>query len=409
MGTDCDLYLDWHSGADNDLVTDAIAAGSCRPTSPADVPQVSPGSTLTMMRIEADAASPVSGLVTCGGVEYDFGDTTQGVIYDHNGLYEDVVHANVSSAPSVMSMGFMFKTTLDTAWAWHAFGGMNGSAEWALLATRYFDSQQHLYLHTSQGYSAVTVDINNDTWYWITIQYNRTAGYAYMEVYLASTMMKVGSTLSLAFAGSPPAVSYWQIGQASDQGNAEAAYSWHGPAIFDWTDGTFPLLPSAAGGDAGVYEGSVGIGLAPNAPVADLWSDSLLKWCDEGETSLGDVYLRGQAQPDFYLGLYKNSSEPGEAATMADITEASAPGTNGYARIQLADADWTEAAQGTFANVLKTFTCATSAWGNVHGYFITTTATGISGKLITVEHFTDGPYDVGIEDIVRITPRVTFT
>ncbi len=155
------------------------------------------------------------------------------------------------------------------------------------------------------------------------------------------------------------------------------------------------------------YAGSIAISTLPNTPAADLWADSLLKWMNEGETSIGNVYLRGQAQPDLYLGLYTNSTEPGEAATVADLTEPSAD--HGYARAQLADGNWTETSQGTFTNLQKTFACSGTAWGNVYGWFITTTATGTSGKLITAEHFSDGPYDVAVGSTVKVTPKVSFT
>lgn len=135
----------------------------------------------------------------------------------------------------------------------------------------------------------------------------------------------------------------------------------------------------------------------------------MAKWNDEGETSVGDVYLKASAQPDFYLGLYSNSTEPAESATMATITEIQTPGSNGYARIQLADGDWTESPQGTFTNLQKTFTCSGSNWGNAYGYFITTAATGTSGKLIAVEHFSDGPYPVNVGWSVKVTPKVTVS
>ena len=94
------------------------------------------------------------------------------------------------------------------------------------------------------GLQQLYVAIDDNVWYWVTIQYNRTAGYGYMEVYLASTMAKVGSTISKAFGGSPPVVAYWSVGQSSQGGNTEATFTWFGPTIFDWTDGTFPLLLS---------------------------------------------------------------------------------------------------------------------------------------------------------------------
>lgn len=131
------------------------------------------------------------------------------------------------------------------------------------------------------------------------------------------------------------------------------------------------------------------------------------KWCDEGETSVGDVYLKAGAQPDFYLGLYKNTTEPGESDVMTNITEAQTPGSNGYNRIQLVDGDWTESPQGLFSNLQKTFTAAGAAWGDIYGYFITTAATGTAGKLIAVEHFSDGPYTVNDGWSVKVTPKVT--
>jgi len=103
------------------------------------------------------------------------------------------------------------------------------------------------------------------------------------------------------------------------------------------------------------------------------------KWCDEGETSVGDVYLKAAAQPDFYLGLYNNNTEPAEDAVMTDITEVHPLGTHNYARIQLGDADWTESPQGLYTNLQKTFTATGAAWSDAYGYYITTAATGTAG------------------------------
>jgi hypothetical protein len=196
------------------------------------------------MRIETDSASPVSGLIKVGGVEYNIGAAMQGIVYDHTGDYEEVVYASVGSTPNVMSMGFMFRTGINTDWSWWALTGMLGSNEWALLAPRYFSGAMHLYVHGAAGYSSGSVTVSLNTWYWVTIQYNRTAGYGYLSVYNPSTWEQVGSTLSLAFTGSPSAVSNWVVGQNANQWNTGAYSTWYGPVILDWTDGTFPLLPS---------------------------------------------------------------------------------------------------------------------------------------------------------------------
>jgi len=131
----------------------------------------------------------------------------------------------------------------------------------------------------------------------------------------------------------------------------------------------------------------------------------MAKWCDEGETSVGNVYLKNDTQVSKYLGLFKDTTEPAEDATLATITEVSG---NGYARIQLLEADWTEqATKGEFKNLQKTFTAAGGTWGAVYGYFICTTASGTAGKLLAVELFSDGPYTVNDGWSVKVTPTVT--
>jgi len=132
----------------------------------------------------------------------------------------------------------------------------------------------------------------------------------------------------------------------------------------------------------------------------------MAKWCDEGETSVGDVYLKASAGVAKWLGLFENAVEPAEDAVMTDITE-QAVGL-GYGRIQLLDAEWTEqATKGEFKNLEKTFTANGGAWGDQYGYFITTAETGTAGKLLAVELFSDGPYAVNDGWSVKITPTIT--
>lgn len=130
------------------------------------------------------------------------------------------------------------------------------------------------------------------------------------------------------------------------------------------------------------------------------------KWVDEGETNVGDIYFRNQTQNvNLYLGLYLNTDEPAEDDVLADLTE---PSGDGYARIILAPAGWTEDPQGTFKQALKIFTAVGGDWGDVYGYFICTVSSGVSGKLIAVEHFSDGPYYAGAGDSVVVETKVAI-
>jgi hypothetical protein len=131
------------------------------------------------------------------------------------------------------------------------------------------------------------------------------------------------------------------------------------------------------------------------------------KTCNEGLTSLGNIYLKNQMQVDKYLGLYKDATEPLATATLATITEVTV--AFGYARIKLNNNEWTEdvSIKGQFTNLLKTFTASGGSFGSVTGYFICTTASGTTGKLLSVEHF-NTPHVISDGLSEDITPTIIY-
>jgi len=155
-----------------------------------------------------------------------------------------MVLVSMSSHPLVASMGFMFRTDLQLQWAYWAPCGFLASGQWSLLGIRYVGTEVLLYVHTSGGYSSVSIPVARNTWYWLTIQYNAVTGYGSLAVFNPSTWTQVGSTASLSFGGTNPTINYWCVGGAENQGNQTSASWWYGPVILDWTDGTFPLLPT---------------------------------------------------------------------------------------------------------------------------------------------------------------------
>lgn len=133
----------------------------------------------------------------------------------------------------------------------------------------------------------------------------------------------------------------------------------------------------------------------------------MAKWVDEGETLVGNIFLKKAAVTDLWVGLYLDATEPIEGDTLSDLTEV--PVANNYARISLAAGDWTEGAAGVFTQLQKTFTATGGAWGDVYGYFITDCASGTAGNLVAVEDFSDGPYTVNDGWSVKVTPKVTIS
>lgn len=134
----------------------------------------------------------------------------------------------------------------------------------------------------------------------------------------------------------------------------------------------------------------------------------MAKWCNEGETLVGDIFLKKAAVTDLWVGLYTDDPEPAEDATLSSITELAV--ANGYARIALISSEWTEqATKGEFLQLQKIFEANGGNWGDVYGYFLTNCASGTAGKLVSVEHFSDGPYTVNDGWIVKVTPKVTIS
>lgn len=130
----------------------------------------------------------------------------------------------------------------------------------------------------------------------------------------------------------------------------------------------------------------------------------------EGQEYLGLASLKNTGHATLYIGLYTNGTALAKNQTMVNVTEVSG---GGYARKVLNTADWVvdptkTANQGTlFAQTRKDW-LFTSAVGNVTGYFITTSLTGSTGKLIASEHFS-APANVNQADFeIRVTPRNEF-
>jgi hypothetical protein len=130
----------------------------------------------------------------------------------------------------------------------------------------------------------------------------------------------------------------------------------------------------------------------------------MAKWCDEGENLMLDVFFKDTNPPaNVYMGIYRNSSEPAESDNLAALTE---PSGNGYERKAIAiNTGWTLTTNHVTA-AKQTFTASGGDWGNCYGYFFATSADG-SGKLLGVEHFSDGPYNVTDGDSVEVTPTIT--
>ena len=129
------------------------------------------------------------------------------------------------------------------------------------------------------------------------------------------------------------------------------------------------------------------------------------KWVDAGENRVANILFGSTAvDATLYMGIYTSpTTEPGETAVVADLTE---PSTGGYARQTLTRGSWT--VSGSAASYAQqTFSASGASWGACYGYFVCTSSAGTAGVLLYVEQFANGPYSIGDGDSVKVTPSVS--
>jgi hypothetical protein len=163
-----------------------------------------------------------------------------------------------------------------------------------------------------------------------------------------------------------------------------------------WTPGRETLVPFSDDGvltrlgpyregrrQRHVYMGRGGL-LYPDGSIElePEWTPNAL--ADEGEASMINVYLREQANVAKYIALL-NDSGIVETDTMATMVESQSPGSNGYARQQIAAGDWgapaLDSGDHQSSASQKTFGPATATWTLTHAAFVTT-STGTGGLFL---------------------------
>lgn len=126
---------------------------------------------------------------------------------------------------------------------------------------------------------------------------------------------------------------------------------------------------------------------------------------NQGEVIILEAALNKTAPQDLDLCLYSNNALLTESVTEASVTAVTG---GGYAPIQLTASSWTVTGGDptTAAYAKQTFTF-TGSVGNVYGYYIKQRT---SGKLVWVEAFSDGPYNIANNgDKIEVTLNATLT
>lgn len=129
------------------------------------------------------------------------------------------------------------------------------------------------------------------------------------------------------------------------------------------------------------------------------------KWVDEGEHRVADILFGAQAvDATLYIGIFMNTTEPAENATLAGLTE---PVGNGYARKALTRGTWTITDDFAIYDP-QIFTADGGDWGDCYGWFLATSLDN-SGKLLCVELFDTAPNHIVDQGSQTVIPKVTVS
>lgn len=246
---DADALFDFETGADGNNVTVTVARAAVNPTPAWGTISLS-RTPLQGTSIEADAEHDLGGTFTVGKVEYDDTGASFGMRVDFSVGAEYILYVFPTGSHPKVSVGFWFKTDIP-----YSNGIGHSMISLASNGTEY----AVFYLNTDDlGYLPIGLEVIGglngtdihaaiNTWYWVTLLYDATAEEAKLEVY-DEAGSQVGTTLTSALIASPPNCSRIFIGHAADHGDTPAATIDYDDVVIDWTDGTFPLFPVAAGG-----------------------------------------------------------------------------------------------------------------------------------------------------------------
>lgn len=124
---------------------------------------------------------------------------------------------------------------------------------------------------------------------------------------------------------------------------------------------------------------------------------------DQGENIALEAIVNKTAPQNLVLRLFQSNTTPAESDTEATYTEAT---FTGYSAVTLTGSSWGAASGGTIAFAQQTFTSSAGSQNqNVYGYYLTQVT---SGKLVYVERFSDGPYNiVNNGDAIKVTPTIS--
>jgi hypothetical protein len=96
-----------------------------------------------------------------------------------------------------------------------------------------------IYIETWTG-TTTPIPISQDTWYWVTIQYN-AGGTHHLQVYETAGWTLLGTASNAANGNFNP--TGIEIGRTGSESGFPSAYWYYDNVVVDYLNGMFPILP----------------------------------------------------------------------------------------------------------------------------------------------------------------------
>jgi len=225
------MYLDFENSADGTTVTPSILASSTHCGNGLWSVTSNP---ITGLTISTDAQKQLHSPVTTCGKQYTDTTGTRGLRYDISQTSRYAAYA-WSTPSSSVSAGFYFKIGVTDANYYSAFAITAGGGDYAVLHIR----GGAIYIETFTG-TTTPIPISQDTWYWVTIQYN-AGGTHHLQVYETAGWTLLGSASNAATGNYKP--TGIEIGRTGSESGFPSAYWYYDNVVVDYLNGTFPILP----------------------------------------------------------------------------------------------------------------------------------------------------------------------
>jgi len=225
------MYLDFESSTDGTTITPSILAASTHCGNGLWSLTTNP---ITGMTISTDAQKQLHSPVTTCGTQYTDTTGTRGLRYDISQTSRYAAYAWATPASSA-SVGFFFKIGVTDTNYYSAFAIVAGGGDYAVLHIR----GGAIYIETWTG-TTTPIPISQDTWYWVTIQYN-AGGTHHLQVYETAGWTLLGTASNAANGNFKP--TGIEIGRTGSESGFPSAYWYYDNVVVDYLNGTFPILP----------------------------------------------------------------------------------------------------------------------------------------------------------------------